>query len=315
MAGTIYELFGYRAGDHSEAAVDGAQERFCPFLHDTCVKKFNDSERTISGVCAVKPMTSQPVICCPVRLYAEDYQVLRDVSDRAFGPGYPVFRGGSALRHARRTGEPAVAAFGKRWGAELRVPQRGGVGSYFVDWVLALLDGQGKLTQFCAVEVQTIDTTGNYKNGWAELMEPERRTVRTTVGLNYENVNKRILPQLIYKSQVLQRESLCKSGMFFVSPTPVYKRIMRRLGGEENLPKFPLQPASITFLAYDYIEPSQTPAGETLPLSLEIEHGTTVDRLQNAFNNVVLPDAGVYASAIEAALTERINPNLGIPQS
>lgn len=303
MAGTIYEIFGYRAADRSEAAKRSSEQRHCPFLGDTCVKTFNDTARTVSGVCAVKPVKTAPVICCPIRLYADDYRVLQDISDRAFGPGLPLVRGGGALRQARATGQPAVAVFGKRWGAELRVPQRGGVGSYFVDWVLAMLDGDGNLAQFCAVEVQTIDTTGSYRNGWDALMEPERETVQTTVGLNYENVNKRILPQLIYKSQVLQREALCRSGMFFVSPTPVYRRIMRRLGGEQNLPTFPLQPASITFLGYDYGEVSTSGAGEVLPLRLEVEHGTTVDRLQNAFNNVVLPEAGVYASAIRMALS------------
>lgn len=302
MAGTIYELFGYRAADHSEVARESAEYRSCPFLGDYCIKTFNDETRTVSGVCAVKPVTSGPVICCPIRLYADDYRVLRDISDRAFGPGYSIHKGGSALRHVRATGQAAVAVFGKRWGAELRVPQKGGVGSYFVDWVLALIDEDGRLSQFCAVEVQTIDTTGSYRGGWEALMAPERRSIQTTVGLNYENVNKRILPQLIYKSQVLQREALCKSGMFFVAPTPVYRRIMKRLGGEHNLPKFPLQPASITFLGYDYGDVLTTPAGEVLPLRLEVEHGTTVDRLQNAFNNVVLPDAGVYASAIRAAL-------------
>lgn len=51
------------------------------------------------------------------------------------------------------------------------MPQRAGTGSYFVDWVLARLDGNGELTEFTAIEVQTIDTTGNYREARSALLE------------------------------------------------------------------------------------------------------------------------------------------------
>ena len=130
--------------------------------------------------------------------------------------------------------------FGKRWGGELRLPQRNGVGAYFVDWILARLSPTGQLLEFVAVEVQSIDTTGNYRNGRCLLASP-RRTDATTAGFNWENVNKRIIPQVIYKGHVLQREALCQKGLFFVIPSPVYERIMSRLGGESNLLHYPLQ--------------------------------------------------------------------------
>lgn len=300
MAGTVWEFFGYRATDKSQNAIFAASDKQCPYLKDICEKRLSDGE--ISGVCAIKPITSPAVICCPIRLYADDYRILRDVSKLAFGADHQLIAGPSAASTARATNQPVVAVFGKRWGGELRLPQKNGAGSYFVDWVLALLDPDGSLQEFVAVEVQTIDTTGNYRNGRTALLDTTRSIAKTSAGLNWENVNKRILPQLIYKGQVLQREELCRKGLFFVSPAPVYERIMSRLGGASVLIRYALQPASITFLTYDYDMGVQTVDGSLSPLRALPPHPTTVYKVQEAFNNVTLPDDNVYRDAIHAAL-------------
>lgn len=298
MAGKIWEFFGYRADDHSAAAIAAVNEKQCPFLAETCEKRLSDG--IVAGVCTIKPMTSGPVMCCPIRLYADKYRILYDVAKIAFEEDYELVSGGKASERAKAKQEPVVAVFGKRWGGELRLPQKDGAGSYFVDWVLALLDANGKLKEFVAVEVQTIDTTGNYRNGREGLLSPERTNPTTTVGMNWENVNKRILPQLIYKGQVLQREALCRKGLFFVCPYPVYTRIMGRLGGASGLIRYALQPASITFLAYEH--DTNTIDGSTVPLKGLPPHSTTVYKVQEAFNNVTLPDENVYRTAIDMAL-------------
>lgn len=303
MAGKIWEFFGYRADDHSTAAIAAATHKQCPYLADTCEKRLSDG--LIAGVCTIKPMTSGPVMCCPIRLYAEKYRILYDVAKIAFEEDYELVAGRKASERAKAKQEPVVAVFGKRWGGELRLPQKDGAGSYFVDWVLALLDANGKLKEFVAVEVQTIDTTGNYRNGRDGLLSPERTNPTTTAGLNWENVNKRILPQLIYKGQVLQREALCRKGLFFVCPHPVYTKIMLRLGGSGGLIRYALQPASITFLAYDHNMETGIIDGETTLLKALPPHSTTVYKVQEAFNNVTLPDENVYRTAIEAALGSR----------
>ena len=46
---------------------------------------------------------------------------------------------------------------------ELRLPQKRGSGGYYIDWILALIGDDGNLREFVAVEVQAIDTTGNYR--------------------------------------------------------------------------------------------------------------------------------------------------------
>ena len=114
MAGMIWEFFGYRAEDKSNEAKKCRRKSICPIIDETCEKTINDG--TVSGVCSIKPITTDPVICCPVRLYAEDYKILRDVSTKAFGEGLPLVPCRKALSYAKKTKKPCVAVFGKRWG-------------------------------------------------------------------------------------------------------------------------------------------------------------------------------------------------------
>ena len=157
------------------------------------------------------------------------------------------------------------------------------------------------MIEFVAVEVQTIDTTGTYRPGY-DALKTDSSIKKTTAGLNWENVAKRILPQLIYKGQILQREELCRSGLFFVCPAPVFERIMERLGGQEGLVRYALQPASITFAVYDYDMPDKPVSESLIPLKNTLNHSTTVYKVQEAFNNVTLPVENVYRDAILRAL-------------
>lgn len=299
MAGYITEFFGYNALDKSSMAAKAAAKRNCPFLGTFCTKVLS-REKIISGVCAIRQKTpgSPSVICCPIRLYAENYKMLHLISEKAFRLKLNIYAGKAAVEKAKKEGG-AIAVFGKGWGGELRLPQRKGLGSYFVDWVLARLDDKGELVEITAIEVQTIDTTGSYFNAQQALAQ-KRELVSDTVGLNWENVSKRIIPQIIYKGQVLQREELCRSGLFLVCPKPVYNRILDRLGGSDKLPEFPSQPASINFIAYDAI--ANPIDGVITPLGIVEEHCTTVYKVQEAFSSLNLPDGNVYRDAISRSL-------------
>lgn len=294
MAIKIVELFGYAPEDQSPKAVSARKTFHCPFLDDRCNKVLSDG--TVSGVCTVRQLVVEtPVICCPVRLYADDYRMLSDTCDVAFGPGTRLIAAQdvSSTRHDGKQ----VAVFGKRWGKELRLPNRGGRG-YFVDWILALIGADGKLKEFVAVEVQAIDTTGNYRNERAAYMRG-KAGASSPGGINWENVNKRILPQLIYKGHVLRRERLCTKGLFFVCPQPVFERVRGRLGGK--LEEYHLQPGALTFQWYD--PGASAPPGKVRPLVRGRHFTTTVDQVALAFTSPSnLPPAGVYEEAIEAEL-------------
>lgn len=303
MSGYISEIFGYRAEDTSDIALQNVSKQVCPFLSSYCTKALGDkANRTLSGVCSVRQVTpgSPDVICCPNRIYAENYKMLSTMAQKAFGVEYKLYAGRLAVSKAK-VENGAVAVFGHGWGGELPLPKRKGKGSYYVDWILARLDGTGELMEFTAIEVQTIDTTGSYQNARRALIE-RHEIEKDTVGLNWENVSKRIIPQIIYKGQVLQREELCRSGLYFVCPKPVYDRVLERLGSKEKLPQFPTQPAAIHFVAYDYLSNTPVMDGTIRSLGIVEEYCTTVYKVQEAFSAVDLPDQNVYRDAIRHSL-------------
>jgi hypothetical protein len=100
----------------------------------------------------------------------------------------------------------------------------------------------------------------------------------------------------------LQREDLCKTGLYFVCPQPIFERVITRLGGIEKLPKYPVQPASIHFVSYDYQRTEKTQIGKINALDLIAEHCTTVYKIQEAFSALDLPEGNVYRDAIKRSL-------------
>lgn len=164
MSGYISEFFGYRAEDSSVTALDNTSKQVCPFLSSYCTKALGDkTNRTLSGVCAIRQVSegSPAVICCPNRIYADNYKMLATIALKAFGRSYNLYSGRLAVEKSKEEGG-AIAVFGHGWGGELPLPKRQGRGSYYVDWILARLDETGELVEFTAIEVQTIDTTGTY---------------------------------------------------------------------------------------------------------------------------------------------------------
>jgi len=298
MASNIVEFFGYSPEDKSSEACQARKLFECPFVGKPCSKTLSNGEK--SGACTLKLQRTEPVIICPDRLYAENYKILQDVAQIAFGeevalvPGHQI-----RSTEASSSGIAKVAVFGKRWGGELSLPSRGNSGSYFVDWVLAKLTADGQVESFVAVEVQSIDTTGNYQSERLAYLADDVFSGASTAGLNWENVNKRILPQLIYKGNVLRREGLCTKGLFFVCPKQVYEKIIKRLG--TTLATYPHQTGALTFMWYDI--DADVNAGETRKLVQAGHMTTTVEQVANAFASPgSLPPANVYADAINRAL-------------
>lgn len=297
-----YEAFGYTPD--SKYAGTAFRLKKCPFVDEVCSKSFANG--VISGSCTlVNPTNQEPVPCCPKRLYGDDFKILSDVVEQSWGAGIPLVLGGQDVPAAGRF----VIPFGQRQGHEIRIPHKALEGSskFSIDWMLALVDEQRNLEGFVAVEVQTIDTTGNYRNQFwqlakkfdaevAESIEPKK----SSSNFNFENVNKRIIPQLITKGHILRREKLCTRGLFFICPTAVYERIRQRVG---DLDDYPIQTGSITFLAYSI---DQNSVAEPKKLKLDSCSTTTSEQLSVAFSSPKnLPPKGVYEEAIRKALADR----------
>jgi hypothetical protein len=298
MASNIIEFFGYSPHDTSANAQATRLKQECPFLGRTCTKTLRDGSP--SGACTLQAKRGGPVICCPMRLYAGNHQILQDVAQQAFGAAKQLVSGHAvAAFRDISPGTDCIAVFGKGWGKELRLPTRATRGAYFVDWILAHVDAAGRLVNFVALEVQSIDTTGNYQAERQAYLQGKPFSGMSTAGFNWENVNKRILPQIIYKGHVLRREPLCKNGLFFVCPTPVFNKIRERLGG--NLLQIHQQAGSLTIMWYD-IGPPAAP-GSRRALELGGQFTTTVDQVALAFTGPSdLPPPGVYEEAINAEL-------------
>ena len=159
-----------------------------------------------------------------------------------------------------------------------------------------------------ALEVQTIDTTGNYKDqaqsffaGQSFTDKQGRNPGYSEAGMNWENVNKRILPQIIYKGHVLRRETKCSKGLYFVCPKQVYDRIRDRLGG--NLHTYHPSTGTISFRSYE-LGPAGA-AGQHRDMIFSGQFTTTVDQVALAFTSPMnLPDQNVYEAAINEALRQ-----------
>lgn len=246
-------------------------------------------------------------------MYAANYAILAEIAESAFGQSCRLASPADA-REAIVTGgalNADVVVFGHNWGQELPLPRppgaKGGEGKkYYVDWILARVDSMVKLLELTAVEVQTIDTTGNYREqseaffrGKEFVDSKSRNPGFSEAGFNWENVNKRILPQIIYKGHVLRREEKCSKGLFFVCPEQVYDRIQERLGG--GLHEYRPGNGTITFRSYKLGD--EVP-GQHRPLIFSRQFTTTVDQVALAFTSPKnLPEnMNVYEEAITRAL-------------
>jgi len=299
----ITELFGYPPESKEFGAA--VRSRICPFIKTPCRKNFSDG--MASGLCCASATKNPtPVICCPQRLYANDYEVLRNVCESAFGPDIPML---TDFVSGLPAGGAAIP-FGQRLGKELKVKSRGS--SYAFDWIIAHVSGDCQLVEFVAVEVQTIDTTGSYRRQSWDLQKAHRGKGISgfkkpesgkSSNFNYENVNKRILPQLITKGHLLRVEEQCKKGLFFVCPTPVLERIYTRLGNQ--LTEYSPQPGAITF--HDYSVDKSSPK-RPYPLKFGKSFTTTHDQLAMAFSSPQnLPPMNSYSKVVTDAIRERFS--------
>lgn len=305
MALDVYEWYGYRAEDSSEIAVGSAATGGCPFVPGPCTKP--------NHTCSVRLSDGETIPVCPKRLYYERHRFAREIAADVFedfapnlsGDGLPALVPGDRARAvAEETGNVQVGLFGKEgWSSEIQLPAgvEGGA-RYSVDYTMVAVDPTGDLLGFVPIEVQTIDTTGSYQPSLAALAAGRSVVTSQKAGMNWENVSKRILPQLITKGLTLQGESLCAKGLFFVTPEPVFQRIMTRLGGLERLRRIPKQPGSITFIRYVH-DRERAQDGEVVPMRRLEETTISTSDMSLAFITPQnLAGAGAYERTIRARL-------------
>lgn len=236
----IVELFGYRPNDLSQIARKTFADRSCPFTHKLC-SKTNHDQSIIYGVCSVsngvKTGIHDEVIICPKRLYQKNYGIFQDLAEDVWGPEASLVIGGniSELRDKARALPCPIVAFGQSSGAEVSVNSNGQMS---MDWVMQryenLLDLEPR--EFIGIEVQSIDITGNYRENWAAYSSmkgagqiPNLPIEPSGHGLNWANVHKRLIPQIIRKGNIYRGSARCV-GFYFVAPEAVYQKFEEVIG-------------------------------------------------------------------------------------
>ncbi len=250
-------------------------------------------------------MTGKPVIICPNRLYGNNFEVIRRIAQDCFGSRAELIADDVAESRRRSSGLTGneVVVYGQGFSGEIgiRAPtaDEGVEGSFKIDFLLTRVDEALKPISFVAVEVQTIDTTDSYSEASkayyaATEIDASPGLIETRAGFNWENVSKRILPQLIYKGHALRREANAQFGLYFVLPHAVFEKIKTRIGG--RLLEYPRGPGTITFHSYEL--------GEAIPngpreILLQETFTTTVEQIAFAFVSPQnLPPLGVYEKAL-----------------
>ena len=141
MANKIVELFGYAPDDNSDVALSARKRQACPIVGGLCTKEIGSAENRIrSGVCTIADKDGGPVVICPIRLYADQHQLLSAVAKLAFKVStVELVDGRKAASRTSPANAQLVAVFGKGWGGELKVPGRPLRGrkssGFFVDWI------------------------------------------------------------------------------------------------------------------------------------------------------------------------------------
>ena len=224
----LVEVFGYNPADLTREARSLWNIGGCPFLKGPCTK-INHDQTITYGTCSVTSPYGD-IIICPNRLYANNYEVLAIVSQDAFGSDVPFFTY-SQFIEKRLDQDQCIVALGHNSGKEVKVGK-----SLSMDWVLAKISG-AELVEYIGIEVQRIDITGNYRYAWhaynnLKLHTGTQTTPSSQHGLNWANVHKRLIPQLIRKGVVYSRSKLVKKGLYFILPDIVYLKFEEIIGSD-----------------------------------------------------------------------------------
>lgn len=218
----IVEIFGYAPNDTTQECRSLWSIGACPFTSSPC-SKTNHDKSVVYGTCSVTT-TFGDCIVCPNRFYADSFGVLRRVAKDAFGD-ISFYTYQDYVAH-RTDGEACVVALGMHSGHEVKLGQ-----SCSMDWVLALVE-RAKLLAYTGIEVQSIDITNNYRDNWYAYkhIREGSEIPRSEHGMNWANVHKRLIPQLIRKSLIYSSSKYVNHGLYFIVPEIVYRKFEEIIG-------------------------------------------------------------------------------------
>ena len=291
----ICEIFGHAPKDLTEDARSLWNIGGCPFIKSQCTK-YNHDQTIIYGTCSVVSGEHE-VIICPNRLYAENYKTIRNIAKDAFGKNIPIYMFDEFIDKRKEKGK-CVVAIGHRSGREVKVKR-----SLSMDWILAVIE-KGRLLEYVGVEVQSIDITGNYRDAWHAYKHlPENKKAKIPSsghGLNWANVHKRLIPQIIRKGLIYSRSKYVKRGLYFIAPDEVYKRF------EDIIGEIPLlkKPNKESLTVFTYELGPDVPPGSIRKLKRKREIRFLLDDFSNRFiSGPNLPSGEELDNVVKRILT------------
>lgn len=269
-------IVGEVLGLTAKKGVDPKASGFnCPFIQSRCIKRSARFPLEPYPVCSIWKGNSSPqnpqtdLICvCPKRFYAVDF--LKEVVSHCWP--------GPAPANAKVVPEVQMKGFGN------------------VDFVIADIAADGSVGQFLSVELQAIDITGSVSPAYDGLRSSSDLAKRPTYGLNWDNVYKRYITQLIRKGYFHHH---WKSKIVAVIQDQIYQSIK---GRAEFMRTANLQDPTVNIIFMTYrFEADPTRTGQFRPALVTVE-GTSHASLQNAMMYKDAPSRDAFCEQIRVSL-------------
>lgn len=231
----LCEIFGYAPDDTSDAARKQWKSQRCPFVGSGCIKHSHPQTGSpiIYGSCSVLNKIrgdAEEVIICAHRLYANRYQSIKTVIHDATGADIPVYLANeySTNKAENKLPDDYIVMIGKGSPKEIRL-NRPHLVQLSLDWVMARIT-KGALDLIIPCEVQSADITSNYQDNWTAYSTEANSIPDSKHGMNWANIWKRLIPQLILKGAISSASTLSKKGHYFIVPDRVYIQFEKLLG-------------------------------------------------------------------------------------
>lgn len=197
----------------------------------------------VYGTCSATTPYGDCIIC-PNRFYANNFETLKKVSYDSFG-NVNVINYSQYIKIQEDLFD-VIVLLGMHSGHEVKIQTK-----CSMDWVLAHVKNR-KIIEYTGVEVQSIDITNIYRDNWYAYKNIEQTSTipASEHGLNWANVYKRMIPQIIRKGIIYSKSKFVKHGLYFITPEAVYKKIEEIIGSD--IPTYTTSaPDIITVHTYD----------------------------------------------------------------
>ena len=198
-------------------------EYICPFINSQCTKR----SQKLSGpypICSVfhgKGKNRKLMCVCPKRFFQTDFkQKIIDVCWHRDPPQNPII-----------VPEIKMEGFGN------------------VDFVIADIDNDKQhVKNFISVEIQAVDITGSVEPAYQEIIKHKQTMLKNfSYGINWENVRKRYITQLINKGFFHHH---WQSKIIAVIQLALYNNLREKIRFDELDPES--DTSNIVFMLYDF---------------------------------------------------------------